>query len=249
MSHEPKTHFGFEQVDWNEKQQKVAEVFSRVADQYDLMNDVMSLGLHRVWKWLTALISQVKPGQQVLDIACGSGDLACLLSERTGPTGKVYLADINAQMLEVGRRRLLDKGILENVCYTQADAQSLPFPDNYFHVITMGFGLRNVTDKPKALQELARVCKPGGKLLVLEFSMPVSPALKSIYDIYSFKVLPKMGQWIAEDDASYRYLAESIRMHPRQNELKEMIEAAGFDACYYHNLAGGIVALHIAYKY
>lgn len=244
-----KTHFGYEQVSWEEKQQKVGAVFSRVAERYDIMNDIMSFGLHRVWKWFTVLISQVKQDQEVLDVACGSGDLAKLLSKRVGDKGKVYLSDINASMLNVGKTRLLNEGIFANVCFTQANVEALPFPDNKFHAITIGFGLRNVTDKPKALQELARVCKTGGKLLILEFSMPINPIVRAVYDTYSFQILPKMGQLIAKDENSYRYLAESIRMHPGQQELKEMIEASGFDECNYYNLSGGIVALHVAYKY
>jgi len=249
MNQDTKTHFGFESVAWDEKQKKVAEVFDSVASQYDRMNDLMSCGWHRWWKWLTVFLSQVKVGDMVLDLAGGSGDLARHLSRRVGPEGDVVLADINAAMLNVGRNRLLNEGILDPVRFIQANAESLPFPNNQFHVITMGFGLRNVTDKPKALRELARVCKPGGKLMVLEFSEPILTVLKPVYDRYSFQVLPKMGGWLAGDEASYRYLAESIRMHPPQDELKKMMEEAGFDFCYYQNLAGGIVALHVAYKY
>lgn len=246
---ENKTHFGFQSVAWDEKEKKVGAVFHSVAKNYDLMNDLMSVGIHRLWKRFTIELSRVRPGQVVLDLAGGSGDLARLLCQKTGQTGQVVLADINAAMLAVGRNRLLDEGLHNTVNYVQANAQSLPFADNSFHCITIGFGLRNVTDKAAALKSMYRVCKPGGKVMVLEFSTPTLPGLKPVYDWYSFNILPSVGQLFAQDAASYQYLAESIRMHPSQDELKIMIEQAGFEDCHYHNLSGGIVALHIAYKY
>lgn len=246
---EKKTHFGFESVPWDEKEKKVKDVFQSVAKNYDFMNDLMSMGIHHVWKRFTIELSQVRQGQFVLDLAGGSGDLARLLSKKVGYSGQVILADINTAMLEVGRDRLLDEGLYSNIDFVQANAQALPFADNSFHSITIGFGLRNVTDKEAALHSMYRVCKPGGKVMVLEFSKPTFPGLKSVYDWYSFNILPKIGQFFAEDGASYQYLAESIRMHPTQEELKIMIEQAGFEDCHYHNLSGGIVALHIAYKY
>ena len=213
------------------------------------MNDLMSIGIHRLWKFFTIELSQVRAGQIVLDLAGGSGDLTRMLCHKVSQTGHVVLADINAAMLMVGRNRLLDDGLHNNINYVQANAECLPFADNSFHCITMAFGLRNVTDKAAALRSIFRVCKPGGKVMILEFSTPTLPGLKPIYDWYSFNVLPKVGQLFAQDAASYQYLAESIRMHPSQDELKGMIESAGFEDCHYHNLSGGIVALHIAYKY
>lgn len=249
INHDKTTHFGFESVAWDEKEKKVADVFHSVAKNYDLMNDLMSFGVHRLWKRITVALSGVRSGQSVLDLAGGSGDLTRLLSQKVGATGQVVLADINAAMLAVGRDRLLDEGLYQNLDFVQANAQSLPFESNSFHCITMAFGLRNVTDKEEALRSMYRVCKPGGKLLILEFSTPDLPGLKPVYDWYSFNVLPKVGQLFAQDEASYQYLAESIRMHPNQMVLKEMIEKAGFEDCHYHNLSGGIVALHMAYKY
>ena len=246
---EQQTHFGFQTVPIQEKQGKVAEVFHSVAQQYDLMNDLMSFGIHRWWKRFTVELSRAKKGQCVLELAGGSGDLARLLAHAVGPSGQVVLADINASMLARGRDRLIDSGLVQSVHYVQANAECLPFSDNYFDCITMGFGLRNVTDKSAALRSMYQVCRPGGKIMILEFSAPVLPGLQPIYDWYSFHVLPKIGQWVAQDEDSYRYLAESIRMHPTQEELKTMIEAVGFSDCRYHNLSGGIVALHIAYKY
>ncbi|KTC86915.1 bifunctional demethylmenaquinone methyltransferase/2-methoxy-6-polyprenyl-1,4-benzoquinol methylase UbiE [Legionella brunensis] len=243
------THFGFESVAWDEKEKKVGAVFKSVAKNYDLMNNIMSIGVHHLWKRFTIEISQVRPGHSVLDLAGGSGDLTRLLSRKVGESGKVILADINEAMLAVGRDRLLDEGLFTNIDFVQANAQSLPFANNSFHCITIGFGLRNVTDKDEALRSMYRVCKPGGKLMVLEFSTPTLPGLKPIYDLYSFKVLPKLGEFFAQDGESYQYLAESIRMHPNQEGLKTMIEKAGFEDCHYYNLSGGIVALHIAYKY
>lgn len=246
---EKSTHFGFKSVAWDEKEKKVADVFHSVAKNYDLMNNLMSLGIHHLWKRFTVELSQVRPGQSVLDLAGGSGDLTRLLSKKVGDSGQVVLADINSAMLNVGRDRLLDEGLFKNINFVQGNAQCLPFADNTFHCITMGFGLRNVTDKEEALRSMYRVCKPGGKLMVLEFSTPTLPGLKPVYDWYSFNILPKVGKFIAQDEESYQYLAESIRMHPNQDDLKEMIEKAGFEDCQYHNLSGGIVALHVAYKY
>lgn len=245
---EKQTHFGFTSVAWKEKEKKVADVFHSVAKNYDLMNDLMSFGIHRLWKRFSIALANIRPGQSVLDLAGGSGDLTRLLSQKVGP-GQVVLADINSAMIQVGRDRLLDEGIHNNIHFVQANAEALPFADNSFHTICIGFGLRNVTDKEKALREMQRVCKPGGQLMVLEFSSPTVPGLRSLYDWYSFNVLPKMGALFAEDSASYQYLAESIRMHPNQVDLQAMIEEAGFEDCCFHNLSGGIVALHLAYKY
>jgi len=243
------THFGFTSVKTSEKEKKVGEVFTSVADSYDLMNDVMSFGVHRLWKRMAVLLSQVKPDAKILDLAGGSGDITKLLHKKLGPNGHIYLTDINKAMLDVGKSRLLDEGIFNQVSFIEGNAECLPFRANYFDTITMAFGLRNVTDKQKALESMYRVCKPGGKLLILEFSTPIVPALKTIYDWYSFHILPKMGKLIANDEASYQYLAESIRMHPTQEALKTMIETAGFEDCQYVNFTGGIVALHTAYKY
>lgn len=243
------THFGFQSVAWDEKQKKVAAVFDSVASKYDLMNNLMSLGIHHLWKRFSVGKSQVHPGDVVLDLAGGSGDLTRLLSAKVGLAGQVVLADINAAMLAVGRDRLLDEGIYDNIRFVQANAQSLPFANQSFHCITIGFGLRNVTDKQAALESMYRVCKPGGQLLVLEFSKPVLPGLSTLYDWYSFRLLPQVGAWFAGDAASYQYLVESIRQHPDQETLKMMIEQAGFEDCRYINMSGGIVALHIAYKY
>jgi len=243
-----KTHFGYETVDTTAKQSKVAEVFHSVANKYDVMNDLMSMGIHRLWKRYTIEISGVRPGQKVLDLAGGTGDLAAKFARIVGQTGHVTLSDINNSMLNVGRERLTDKGILGNVDYVQANAECLPFPDNYFDLITIAFGLRNVTDKDKALRSMHRVLKPGGKLLVLEFSKPTVKALNPVYDTYSFKILPFLGKLITNDADSYRYLAESIRMHPDQDTLKDMMVNAGFANCDYFNLSAGIVALHRGYK-
>jgi demethylmenaquinone methyltransferase/2-methoxy-6-polyprenyl-1,4-benzoquinol methylase len=243
------THFGFEKVTWDDKQHRVGSVFDSVAGNYDLMNDVMSFGVHRLWKRFAVEQSGVHRGQIILDLAGGTGDLAERLSRMVGPDGEVVIGDINKSMLNVGRERLLDRGICGNVQYVQANAENLPFPDSSFDCITIAFGLRNVTDKPKALESMYRVLKPGGRLLVLEFSKPVVPALKQAYDLYSFRILPVMGRLIARDEASYRYLAESIRMHPGQDELKALMEQSGFEDCEYFNLSGGIVALHRGYRY
>lgn len=243
------TDFGYQQVPVNEKAEKVAQVFSSVAASYDVMNDLMSLGVHRLWKKFTIGVSKVATGQVVLDLAGGSGDLALEFTKQVGTGGRVYLADINAAMLQVGRERLLNEGVLQNVSYVQANAECLPFTDNYFDCVSIAFGLRNVTDKAAALRSIYRVLKPGGQLLVLEFSRPVLPVIQKIYDVYSFSLLPKLGKWIAGDEASYQYLVESIRKHPDQETLKNMILAAGFDRCEYHNLTNGIVALHHAWKF
>jgi len=242
------THFGFEQVPLGDKVRRVAGVFDAVADRYDVMNDVMSFGVHRLWKRLAIDLCGVRPGNRVLDLAAGTGDLTQRFSRLVGEQGQVVAADINAAMLNVGRDRLLDKGICDNVNFTQANAECLPFGDNSFDCATMAFGLRNVTDKQAALDSLYRAIKPGGSLLVLEFSKPVLPGLDKLYDAYSFKVLPVMGRLIADDEDSYRYLAESIRMHPDQQTLKGMMEQSGFERCDYHNLAGGIVAIHRGFK-
>ena len=243
-----KTHFGFEQVPVNEKVERVAGVFHSVAEKYDVMNDVMSFGIHRLWKRFTLSQTGLKAGQKVLDLAGGTGDLALRMSRMVGPSGEVVLSDINASMLNKGRERLLDKGVAGNMQYVQANAECLPFPDDYFDCITIAFGLRNVTDKDAALRSMYRILKPGGRLLVLEFSKPVAPGLAPVYDTYSFKILPVMGKLIANDEDSYRYLAESIRMHPDQQTLKDMMLSAGFDKVSYHNMTGGIVALHKGFK-
>lgn len=243
------THFGYQQVAVEEKQGKVADVFHSVASKYDLMNDLMSLGIHRLWKRQTINLSGVKKGQHVLDIAGGTGDLTAKFSRLVGDNGKVVLADINSSMLAMGRSRLIDKGISGNVEYIQANAESLPFPDNYFDCITIAFGLRNVTNIDAALRSMCRTLKPGGRLLILEFSKPVAPGLKPIYDLYSFSVLPRLGELIAKDKTSYQYLAESIRMHPDQQTLIDMMEKAGLERCEYFNLSGGIVAIHRGFKF
>ncbi|MDH5485876.1 MAG: bifunctional demethylmenaquinone methyltransferase/2-methoxy-6-polyprenyl-1,4-benzoquinol methylase UbiE, partial [Gammaproteobacteria bacterium] len=240
--------FGYEEVPVAEKVRRVAGVFHSVADKYDVMNDVMSLGVHRLWKRYTLGQTGLKAGQRALDLAGGTGDLAMRMSRMVGPAGEVVLSDINASMLSRGRERLLDEGIAGNVRYVQANAECLPFPDDYFDCITIAFGLRNVTDKDQALRSMYRVLKPGGRLLILEFSKPVAPGLAPIYDTYSFKLLPMMGKLIANDEDSYRYLAESIRMHPDQQTLKGMMDGAGFAKTTFHNMTGGIVALHKGFK-
>jgi len=240
--------FGFQRVPNEEKQARVRQVFDSVADRYDVMNDLMSAGLHRVWKRFTLGRTGLRPGQKALDVACGSGDLGKGMANQVGPTGVVVLSDINAAMLAHGREKLLNGGVAGNVGYAQADAEQLPFPNSSFHCVTIGFGLRNVTDKQAALEAMFRVLKPGGRLLVLEFSALQVKALQPLYDLYSFQMLPRMGQWVADDADSYRYLAESIRMHPDQETLQQMMEQAGFERCRYFNLAGGIVALHQGFK-
>ncbi len=249
MSESKTTHFGFKDVPVEDKAGKVAEVFHSVADKYDVMNDLMSFGIHRLWKRYTIEMSGVRKGHKVLDIAGGTGDLAAKFSQIVGDSGEVVLSDINASMLGVGRSRMVDKGLLANMAYVQANAESLPFPDNYFDCITIAFGLRNVTEKANALKSMYRIVKPGGRVLVLEFSKPESPLLSKVYDFYSFKILPKIGELVANDSESYQYLAESIRMHPDQQTLKEMMSEAGFEQCDYHNLTGGIVALHRGFKF
>lgn len=244
---EESTHFGYESVPLKDKARRVKGVFDSVASRYDLMNDLMSGGLHRLWKRFTIEQAAPRHGQAVLDLAGGTGDLARRFASRVGSSGHVVLADINLKMLNEGRRNLVDAGVAGNLSFAQVDAENLPFRQASFDCITIAFGLRNVTDKAAALHSMLRVLKPGGKLLVLEFSRPAE-VLKPAYDLYSFKVLPLMGKVVAGDEQSYRYLAESIRMHPDQETLLEMMRDAGFERCRYHNLAGGIVALHIGYK-
>jgi len=240
--------FGFEKVAWSDKAGRVRGVFDSVAGKYDVMNDLMSFGVHRWWKQFTLSLTGLRPGQHALDVAGGTGDLTLGLLRQVGKSGRVVLSDVNAAMLEVGRDRLLDKGFVGNVECVVADAERLPFEDNSFDCVTIGFGLRNVTDKAAALAQMHRVLKPGGQLLVLEFSTPVAPGLKPLYDAYSFKVLPVLGRLVAQDAASYRYLAESIAMHPNQETLLGMLRTAGFAQTRYHNLTGGIVAVHRGYK-
>lgn len=240
------THFGFETVEETEKAKRVAGVFTSVAGKYDVMNDLMSAGLHRVWKRFAVSLSGVREGQRVLDVAGGSADLSRLFLKKAGSSGQVVLTDINNAMLRVGRDRLLDEGFAAPVA--QCDAEHLPFPDNYFDCVSIAFGLRNVTHKDLALREMQRVLKPGGRLIVLEFSKVAKP-LEKIYDAYSFKLLPRIGQLIANDADSYRYLAESIRMHPGQDELKKMMEDAGLEKIDYFNMTGGVVAVHRGYKF
>jgi len=240
--------FGFEKIAAAEKAARVRSVFTSVAANYDVMNDLMSFGAHRLWKQFTLSLTGLRPGQCALDVAGGTGDLAAGLLRQVGKSGRVVLSDINPKMLQIGRDRLLDAGFVGNVECIVADAEALPFADQAFDCVTIGFGLRNVTDKAAALKSMRRVLKPGGQLLVLEFSTPVAPALKSIYDAYSFNVLPLLGRLVAKDAQSYRYLAESIRMHPNQEALLEMLRSAGFALTRYHNLTGGIVAVHRGYK-
>jgi len=242
------THFGYKTVNVEQKAGKVADVFHSVASNYDLMNDLMSAGVHRLWKRMTIEMSGVRPGNKVLDIAGGTGDLAAKFSPIVGTDGYVVLADINDSMLKVGRDRLMDIGVVGNVKFSQADAQHLPFPDNTFDIITIAFGLRNVTDKDLALKSMLRVLKPGGRLLILEFSKPGNPLLSKIYDTYSFSILPKLGKLFADDGDSYQYLAESIRMHPDQKTLISMMDDAGFANTDFHNMTGGVVALHRGVK-
>lgn len=248
MSEDHSTDFGFERVARADKARRVRGVFDSVASHYDLMNDLMSGGVHRLWKRFTLALANLRPGQRALDVAGGTGDLALGLLRQVGPRGFVVLSDINAAMLTRGRDRLLDAGWARNVACVLCDAERLPFADAVFDCITVGFGLRNVTDKAAALAAMRRTLKPGGQLLVLEFSQPHLPALKSLYDAYSFRVLPWLGRWVAHDEASYRYLAESIRMHPDPATLLKMLEAAGLEGCRYHNLSGGIVAVHRGYR-
>jgi demethylmenaquinone methyltransferase/2-methoxy-6-polyprenyl-1,4-benzoquinol methylase len=251
MSSEPTpqtTHFGYETVDVDEKAERVRGVFDSVANRYDIMNDLMSFGVHRLWKHIAIDLAAVRSGQQVLDLASGTGDLAARFAALVGPQGKVVMSDINAAMLEEGRKRMIDSGHVGNVEYMQIDAEKIPFADNSFHCVTIAFGLRNVTDKEQALREMLRILKPGGRALVLEFSHPGSKPLSKLYDLFSFKALPLIGKLVTNDADSYRYLAESIRMHPDQESLLQMMQDAGFERCDYHNLTGGIVAIHRGFK-
>lgn len=241
--------FGFTEVPLEEKVKKVKGVFDSVAAKYDVMNDVMSFGIHRLWKRHAIELSGIRPGNKVLDLAGGTGDLTKAFAKRVGKTGQVVLADINESMVRVGRDRLINEGVIGNVDYTITNAEALTYPDNTFDLVTISFGLRNVTNKDKALAEMARVLKPGGQLMVLEFSKVTQPMLAKAYDFYSFNILPKMGKLIADDEASYQYLAESIRMHPDQETLKQMMLSAGFDKADYINMSQGIVALHRGWKY
>jgi demethylmenaquinone methyltransferase/2-methoxy-6-polyprenyl-1,4-benzoquinol methylase len=246
---EQSTDFGFEKVPEGEKAGRVKGVFDSVADRYDIMNDLMSFGVHRLWKRFTIAQTGLRPGQSALDVAGGTGDVAIGLARQVGKRGRVVLTDINENMLRNGRGRLVDAGITGNVHCCVADAQKLPFPDRSFDCVTVAFGLRNVTDKTAALESMFRVLSPGGQLLILEFSKPVAPGLGPVYDAYSFRLLPWMGKLVADDADSYRYLAESIRMHPDQATLQTMMETAGFERCRFHNLTGGIVALHRGYRF
>lgn len=246
---EATTHFGFTQVAEEEKEVLVAGVFHSVAAKYDLMNDLMSFGIHRLWKRFAIDCAGVRPGHKVLDLAGGTGDLTARFSRMVGDKGEVVLADINDSMLKVGRDKLRNQGLVNNIRYVQANAEALPFPDNHFDLITISFGLRNVTHKDAALASMFRVLKPGGRLLVLEFSKPTRPLMSKVYDLYSFNVLPRIGQLVTQDGDSYKYLAESIRMHPDQETLKSMMETVGFEEVSYYNLTQGVVALHRGYKF
>ncbi len=246
---EKTTHFGYREVPVAEKASLVAEVFHSVANKYDVMNDLMSVGLHRYWKAVTVQEANVRSGQSVLDVAAGTGDLSIAFAKKVGKTGKVLMTDINASMLARGKARLVDAGIVGNVEYREADAENLPFAESTFDCVTIAFGLRNVTDKAAALRSMYRVLKPGGKLLILEFSTPIFSILKKGYDFYSMHVIPKIGEMVAKDKASYQYLVESIRRHPDQATLKNMMIDAAFEEVSYRNLSGGIVALHKGYKY
>ena len=249
MPDDSSTDFGYERVPWGEKARRVRGVFDSVAGNYDLMNDLMSGGVHRLWKKFTLSLADLRPGQRALDVAGGTGDLAAGLARQVGDRGLVVLTDINASMLNRGRDRLINDGLVSNVRFAQANAEKLPFADRSFDCITIGFGLRNVTDKAAALSSMHRALRPGGQLLVLEFSRPTAPGLKALYDTYSFRILPLLGKLVAGDEDSYRYLAESIRMHPDQETLLGMLQAAGLEGCRYHNLSGGIVAVHRGYRY
>ncbi|TMO01670.1 bifunctional demethylmenaquinone methyltransferase/2-methoxy-6-polyprenyl-1,4-benzoquinol methylase UbiE [Pseudoalteromonas sp. S558] len=249
QNNQEQTHFGFKTVDKSQKEKMVKEVFQSVAAKYDIMNDLMSMGIHRLWKRYTIDCSGVRAGHKVLDLAGGTGDLTVKFSRIVGDAGQVVLADINDAMLKVGRDKLRDLGVVGNVDYVQANAEELPFSNNTFDIITIALGLRNVTDKEKALASMYRVLKPGGRLLVLEFSKPTNKLLNKAYDAYSFHILPKIGQLVVNDADSYQYLAESIRMHPEQEVLKSMMEGVGFEQTTYQNMTGGIVALHRGFKF
>jgi demethylmenaquinone methyltransferase/2-methoxy-6-polyprenyl-1,4-benzoquinol methylase len=247
-SSEPLIDFGYERVPVTEKKDRVNRVFDSVAPHYDLMNDVMSAGLHRLWKRFAIARTGLRPGQSALDVAAGSADLSAGLARRVGREGSVVVTDVNAAMLASGRDRMLNAGFAGNIIYALADAEALPFAERSFHCVTIGFGLRNVTDRDAALASMYRVLRPGGRLVVLEFSTPHLGPLSAVYDIYSFRVLPRMGQWLAGDAGSYRYLAESIRRHPDQQTLLGMMASAGFERCGYNNLSGGIVAVHVGFR-
>lgn len=249
QDHTGKTHFGYQTIEKQDKEKMVASVFHSVAAKYDIMNDLMSFGVHRLWKRFTIDASAVRPGNKVLDLAGGTGDLTKKFSEIVGENGQVVLADINDSMIKVGREKLHNQGYVGNIEYVQANAEALPFADNTFDLVTIAFGLRNVTNKENALASIFRVLKPGGRLLVLEFSKPQQEWLNKAYDFYSFNILPTMGQVIANDKDSYQYLSESIRMHPDQDTLKGMMETVGFEQVSYSNLTGGIVALHKGFKF
>ena len=249
MSEQKEVDFGYKKVSAEEKTRLVREVFHSVAPNYDLMNDLMSMGIHRLWKFITVLVGNVRPDHCILDLAGGTGDLAGRFAAQLGPQGEVVLGDINLAMLKVGRDKMIDAGLQERVKTVTLNAEALPFAKNKFDLLTIGFGLRNVTDKMQALKEMWRVLKPGGQAMILEFSTPTSATVKKIYDAYSFKILPKLGERVAKDRESYQYLAESIRKHPAQETLKSMVLSAGFDECEYHNFSAGIVALHRCFKY
>jgi len=248
-SQKEQTDFGFETVSPEEKTNRVGEVFQSVAEHYDRMNDAMSFGLHRLWKRYTVQKAALRPGDQVLDLAAGSGDLSLKYAKKVGKTGKVWLSDINPAMLAQAKKRVIDANCFSTIELMEINAENIPFDDNCFHFVSIGFGLRNVTDKARALREMYRVLKPGGKAFILEFSTPTSSLLGKAYDAFSFNVIPKLGKWIAQDEDSYRYLVESIRMHPNQQQLTSLMETAGFESVSHVNLTGGIVALHMGYKY
>ena len=246
---EKTTHFGYQTVSETQKTEKVKEVFDSVADNYDIMNDLMSMGIHRLWKRYAISLSSVRSGQKVLDLASGTGDLVTKFSHLVGDKGMVVMSDINSAMLTRGRDRMIDEGYSNNIEYVQVNAEEIPFQDNSFDCITIAFGLRNVTHKETALKEMKRVLKPGGRVLILEFSKPLNRTFRKFYNFYSFNILPKIGKLVAKDEESYQYLAESIRMHPNQATLKFMMEEAGFENCDVHNLTNGIVAIHRGYKF
>jgi demethylmenaquinone methyltransferase/2-methoxy-6-polyprenyl-1,4-benzoquinol methylase len=248
MRKEETTHFGYEDVAVSEKASRVRGVFDSVASKYDVMNDLMSMGIHRLWKRQAIEMSGAREGQQILDLAGGTGDLSIQFARIVGARGRVVLSDINASMLQNGRERLINEGVLGNVEFVQINAEQIPFPENSFDCVTISFGLRNVTDKEQALRSIHRVLKPGGRLLVLEFSKPTNETFRSLYDFYSFNILPKIGKVVADDEESYRYLAESIRMHPDQETLRGMMDEAGFSRTEYFNMTGGVVALHRGFK-